>query len=240
MKHDLPEHRVDPNQVRDALLACGVSATDEQCWALARHAEMVREANLTMNLTRITEPEAMIRLHIADSLAFLPHVQMPRGSGVDVGSGAGYPGIPLAILGHDVALCESVKKKATFLERAVRELGLASSVWALRAEELALHAPAQADWVVFRAVSSLAALVELASPLLRQGGRVIVLKGLISQDEFSAGCAAAGVCGMSLVVRECYTLPGGEMRTVLVFSREGKSRTRLPRRPGMAQRRPLV
>lgn len=239
MKHDQADNWIDPRRIQEALEACGISVKSQQSELLARHAEMVRQVNESMNLTRITEPDAMVQLHIVDSLAFTRLIDIPRGRGIDVGAGAGYPGIPLSILGHDVDLCESSKKKADFLRTAADELGLSLTVWALRAEELAREAPAEADWVVFRAVSALPSLVELASPLLRDAGQMISLKGPLTTEELEAGRAAARQCGMTLIAQEGYALPSGEKRTVVVFARTGRSDVELPRRPGMAQRHPL-
>lgn len=239
VKHDQADSPIDPHRIKEALKACGVRVDSLQCELLARHAELVRHANKSMNLTRITERDAMVQLHIADSLAFTPLIGVPRGRGIDVGTGAGYPGIPLSILGYDVDLCESSKKKADFLRQAVNELGLSPAVLPLRAEELAIQAPAEADWVVFRAVSSLPSLVELASPLLKEAGHMIGLKGPLTAEELEAGCAAAGECGMTLITHEQYALPSGERRSVVVFSRTCRSKVKLPRRPGMAQKHPL-
>lgn len=240
VKHGADTDHIDAREIRAVLLECGVVATARQCELLARHGEIVREANQTMNLTRITDAESMVRLHIADSLAFLPHVGIPAGLLIDIGSGSGYPGIPLAIMGHTVSLCESVKKKSAFLETATRELGLTVEVCPLRAEELATMMPGVASCVVFRAVSGLASLVELASPLLAPRGRMIALKGPIGDSERSAGLKAARLCGMVHEAEAGYSLPGGEARTVVTFRREGRSQVKLPRRPGMAQRHPLA
>lgn len=240
VKHESARSPIDPEQVRTALAACGVQASREQCSLLARHAELVRKANESMNLTRITDSESMVHLHIVDSLAFLPYVSLPEGRLIDVGSGAGYPGIPLAIMGHQVTLCESVKKKAAFLDECVHELQLPADVSALRAEELAQTVRGSSAGVIFRAVSALPSLVELAAPLLAAEGRMIALKGRVEDSEAAAGAAAARLCGMALESRDDYTLVGGEARTVLCFRREGRPLVKLPRRPGMAQRHPLA
>jgi 16S rRNA (guanine527-N7)-methyltransferase len=203
------------------------------------HADLVLEANQRMNLTRITSPEDVIILHIADSLAFINLVAPMDGVVIDVGSGAGYPGIPLAIMGLDLRLCESVKKKAAFLEECVDSLGLRVPVHPVRAEEYAKAYPRQADVVVFRAVSSLASLVELASPLLREGGRAIALKSAVAEEERLGGSRAAATCGMRPTDEQRYTLPSGEKRSVLVYERRGRTGIALPRRPGLAQNHPL-
>ena len=239
MKHDEPKTAVTPEQVSVALEGSGLVVTDEQCRQLACHANLMLAANEHTNLTRITDPDAVLELHILDSLLVTLHTDALKGLIVDVGSGAGYPGIPLAIVGNQVVLCESVKKKAAFLVSCIAELGLDVAVRDVRAEELAQSDPRIADTVVFRAVSSLAALVELAAPLLKPGGSMVALKGQLDANERSAGRAAAIPCGMEELDERAYHLPGGQSRTVVVYGRVGEARVRLPRRPGMAQRYPL-
>ncbi len=228
-----------PASVIRAISSVGVAVSPRQAELLISHAELVVEVNARINLTRLTEPEDVLWLHIVDSLAFLPMLAPLSGRVVDIGSGAGYPGVPLAILGSTVTLCESVKKKALFLEDVVSELALSASVKPLRAEELADQEPAAADFVVARAVSATASLVELAAPLLRIGGRLIALKGVPTADELGAGAAAADSCGMVPLKHSEYALPGGEQRTVLVYEKVKSPSVHLPRRPGAAQRQPL-
>ncbi len=146
----------------------------------------------------------------------------------------------LAILsGRATVLVESVVKKARFLDETSLMLGLDVEVVPRRAEELAAERPQAFTCVVARAVSSLAALVELASPLLKPGGRLVCMKGRLSTEEV----ALWRCCGACMRVRalECaeFALPGGESRTIVVYERRDRERERLPRRPGMAQRHPL-
>ena len=223
----------------EPLGVAGIETSPNQRSLLARHARMVLEANSTMNLTAIVQLDRVVELHIVDSLAFLRHVGVLEGEVVDIGSGAGYPGIPLAIMGLSVTMCESVRKKADFLERCVRELPVTARVRPVRAEELAVEEPGLAEYVIARAVSALPSLVELSAPLLRIGGCLIALKGRPDQSEIAAGREAAAICGL----RQCgiaeYALPAGEARTVVTYERTDDPRVRLPRRPGMAQRSPL-
>lgn len=234
------DNPLSPYSVQQALAAVQVIATTAQAMLLSKHARLVLDANERMNLTRIIDPEAVLRLHVVDSLAFLPRISQTGGRIVDIGSGAGFPGIPLAVMGFDVVLCESVKKKAAFLADCVDQLGLSCAVEDMRAEELAAKAPGVADLVIARAVTGLASLVELAAPLLREGGRLIALKGSPEEAEKACGRIAAAMCGMVPMTETQYMLPGGERRTVFEFERRGTPRIRLPRRPGMAQKSPLV
>jgi 16S rRNA (guanine527-N7)-methyltransferase len=239
VKHTSDQSALTPQAVVEAARSAGVVVLPAEAARIVEHAALVLDANNRMNLTRITEPSDVLTLHIVDSIAFLPHVAPLTGRIVDMGSGAGYPGIPLAILGLNVTLCESVKKKAAFLEETVVHLGLDVPVKPQRAEDLAAAEPASADVVVARAVSATASLLELASPLLRTAGRLIALKGTPDEDELARANVVAPMCGMRNVSRTEYVLPGGERRSVLVYERVGRAHVSLPRRPGSAQRRPL-
>lgn len=226
-------------EVRDALTGIGITATPEQIALLATHASLVLEANRTTNLTRITEREEFLRLHIVDSLLPLTHLPLTEGTVLDIGSGAGFPGIPLAVMGADVALCETRKKKAAYLDQWSQQLGLHIPVLAMRAEEI----PGSAglfDWVIMRAVSSLGALVEIAQPLLREGGSLVAMKGTPSTVEEEEAARVSAIVGMEPAGRIEYALPTvGEQRTLYQYLRKGRSRVPLPRRPGMAQTQPL-
>lgn len=237
VKHE--ETLLGTESITQRVAGIGIDLSGGQAELLARHAKLVLEQNQRMNLTRITSPAEVLDLHIVDSLAFLPQIDVPPGKWVDIGSGAGFPGVPLAILGFNVTLCESVKKKAAFLASAVEQLGLAASVMPVRAEELAADRPEAFNVVVARALSSLPALVELASPLLSAGGRLIAMKGRPEADERLQAVEAGRVTGMRLIEEAGYVLPNGDGRTVFVYERGGRAKVSLPRRPGMAQRQPL-
>lgn len=225
--------------IEAALAAAMVPFTANQVRLLVAHATAVLAANEITNLTRITEPEDFVRLHIVDSLIPLRFADLVSGNLIDVGSGAGFPGIPLAIMDCSVTLCEARKKKAEFLATWVHDLGLNARVSPLRAEEVAGQ-DQQYDWVVMRAVSALASLVELAAPLLKTGGRLIAMKGVRSTQEEARADLVSRVVGMELENVVEYELPGGtERRTLYTYARSGLSQIRLPRRSGLAQAQPL-
>lgn len=230
-----------PSSVVAAIGDVGCRLNEAQAASVTRHALMMLDANKHVNLTRITSPEAVLRLHIVDSLAWLQHVAAVRGPLVDIGSGAGYPGVPLAVvLGLRTVLCESVQKKANFLRSVLSEIDCGAEVYAGRAEDLAAERGAFAQTVVARAVAPVASLVELAAPLLGAGGRLIALKGAPTTEEIARGRSAAEVCGLELSGARSYALPGGEeMRTAVEFVKTRAPRIKLPRQPGKAQREPL-
>jgi 16S rRNA (guanine527-N7)-methyltransferase len=229
-------------QIEWGLRLLGIESDAQAVERLARHARAVLEANQFMNLTTISEAE-FVPLHILDSLSALPYLSAePAGSFADLGSGAGYPGIPLAIMtGRPVELVESVRKKAAFLEGACADLCLESTVHPIRAEELALTQPRSFNVVVARALSALPSLVELASPLLRDGGALICMKGRPDPDELLRGEAAAVKCGMVMERADAVDVPAVDAaRTIVVYRKVGPARIKLPRRNGLAQRQPLA
>ncbi len=220
----------------------GLQLTEAAARAMIRHTELVYEANATLNLTRIPLEQA-VSLHIVDSLLGMTSmIDAPDGSWADLGSGAGYPGIPLAVAsGRHVDLIESSGKKADFLERVAADGRLDVTVRRCRAEEAAITTAAAYCALAVRAVSIMPALVELASPLLSLGGRLVCWKGNPSDEEFQRGATAARRVGMALADRRDVVIPGVEARrTIIVYTKVGESKVRLPRRPGMAQTRPLA
>ncbi|HXI46587.1 MAG TPA: 16S rRNA (guanine(527)-N(7))-methyltransferase RsmG [Candidatus Acidoferrales bacterium] len=179
------------------LAATGLTLPPDARSAIERHVRLLLAWNAAINLTGIVAPEAIATGHVLDSLTALPFLPLGPLDVLDLGSGGGFPGVPLAAVRPDVqlTLVDSVAKKARFLEAAVGAAGLAdrASVRAVRAEALA--GTATWDVVVARAVGSLADLVELSMPLLRPGGRLIAWKGAAIADELPAARRAAVALG---------------------------------------------
>jgi 16S rRNA (guanine527-N7)-methyltransferase len=229
-------------EIENGLECMGIPAGRETIDALARHLELVLETNKVLNLTSI-DPDAAVPLHVLDSCSALPYLmRAPDGPFADIGSGPGYPGIPLALLTHRPAsLVESVRKKAAFLERTVEEIRLEATVHPFRAEELALEQPEAFAAVTARALSALPSLVELAAPLLVHSGLLVCLKGRPEDDELRRGDIAAQRCGLKRIDTDPVSVPGVDAsRTIVVYRRESRSSIRLPRRNGLAQRQPLA
>jgi 16S rRNA (guanine527-N7)-methyltransferase len=238
---------VDATDARAVQLFAGLAAMDvpasrAQVLLLLRHLDLLTEVNRTTNLTRI-DPESAVQMHVLDSLACWPEVMdAPAGAMVDLGAGAGFPGVPLAVLARrKLTLVEATGKKARFLERVVSELRLDATVLAERAEEAAPAHRGEFTVALARAVSALPSLVELASPLLTEGGILMCLKGSPGEEEFERGRVAAGLCGMMEIGSRAVVVPGLEAaRTVVSYRKVASPRVRLPRRAGMAQRQPLA
>jgi 16S rRNA (guanine527-N7)-methyltransferase len=209
---------------------------------LAAHVRMVYEAGRTMNLTTVPLLDAA-EVHVVDSLLGLAAMERGgEGAWADLGSGAGFPGIPLAVAGERrVDLIESVRKKAEFLSTVVRELCLDVAVRGCRAEEAAQASRESYAAVSARAVGQLSELLELASPLLRVGGVLVAWKGQPQSDELSRAMRVARLTGMALEGTIEYELPRSEAhRCLIVFRKERTSSPKLPRRPGMARSKPLA
>lgn len=177
----------------DGAKALGVSLAPAQGAQILAYLDLLAKWNRTINLTAIRDPERMLTHHALDALAVLPHLPTRAGlSLLDVGSGGGIPGIPLAIMRPDwrVALVDASRKKTSFLTQAAIELGLVNVVvHAARVEELA--PPAPYDIVISRAFAALAEFVNASAQHVARGGLLAAMKGQYPETELSAlpaGC----------------------------------------------------
>jgi 16S rRNA (guanine527-N7)-methyltransferase len=167
---------------------------------LLAYIALIEKWNRVYNLTAIREPERMLSHHVLDSLAALPHVDGPAIA--DVGSGGGFPGIPLALARPDwrVALIESNHKKTAFLRQAAIELALGNVD--IREERAEAVMPRGAfDTVIARAFSDLTELAAAAAPLLRPAGKLIAMKGVYPYEEIAAlreGCRVENVVSLEV------------------------------------------
>ncbi|MDH4140084.1 MAG: 16S rRNA (guanine(527)-N(7))-methyltransferase RsmG [Coriobacteriia bacterium] len=222
----------------------GIELREQAAAALAMHLQAVLRRNESLNLTSIDDPLEAARLHVVDSLTLLIALQPPVGPALDIGSGGGFPGIPVALCsGIPVTLLEATRKKASFLAEVVELLGVSDQVQvvAQRAEEHALQEGASYATIMARAVAGLPSLVELSAPLMEPGARFVAMKGRLRLEERERGAEAARIVGLeeSRVIR--LELPaGGERRTIVVYERTGRPTVELPRRIGAAQKRPLA
>lgn len=196
------------------------------------------------SVSSVTDPGRAWRVHVADSLTGLGVEDVRSAAAIaDIGSGAGFPGLPLAVAlpAVRVDLIESVGRKCEFIERAAAAAGIANArVLNLRSEELAAGAGREAyDVVTARAVGRLSTLAELASPLLLDGGALVAWKGRRDAEEEAQAERAAEALAMRLE----RTLPvgpyaGSEHRHLHVLRKTGPTPIGLPRRAGMAKKRP--
>jgi 16S rRNA (guanine527-N7)-methyltransferase len=233
-----------PQAARDLL---GVELTAEQQQVFASYAHELAEWNGTrVNLTAITEPLAVEMRHFLDSLTVLRAVAFPPQTKViDVGAGAGFPGVPLRIVCPQIqlALLEATGKKVAFLEHIVQHLNLSNvQVINARAEEAGQN-PAQReryDVVVARAVAHMPILAEYLLPLCRVGGRCVALKGESAAAEISAAENAFRLLGGRLAQLTPIELPHvAETHYLVVIEKVAATPPHYPRRPGIPSKKPL-
>jgi 16S rRNA (guanine527-N7)-methyltransferase len=196
------------------------------------------------SVSSVTAPARAWRVHVEDSLTGL-EVDELRAAGriADVGSGAGFPGLALAVALPQarVDLIESIGRKCAFVERAIEAAGIGNArVLCARSEELAAAAGRESyDVVTARAVGRLSTLAELASPLLRDGGTLVAWKGRRdAEEEEQLARAAARLAMRPVAVLEVGARAGSEHRHLHVVRKAGATPAELPRRPGMAKKRP--
>lgn len=207
-------------------------------------ADAVLEENTRQNLTRITEPAAVVSRHLIDSLSVLQWLKVRPARVCDVGTGGGFPGVPLAIAVPEfqVTLIDSENKKVAFLNRIANELGLTNvTAMHLRAEEAGQDRALRESFaiVVSRSVARLSILYEYTLPLLRTGGTFWAYKGETAREEAEEAQAALEILGGALVGFREYELPTGETHTLVQVEKVSSTPQRYPRRAGLPAKRPL-
>jgi len=234
----------------------GLSLTSAQITAFQRYANQLLEWNQRFNLTAVTEPEQVEIRHFLDSLSCLLALRAVSCESVpawlsrslralDIGTGAGFPGLPLKIVWPNLrlTLLESRKKKVRFLEHIIDDLGL-TTVNALhdRAETLA-HQPQHReayDLVLVRAVAETPVLLEYALPFCCRGGLVLAQKGEAAAAEAIASQRALALLGGELRRIVPIEIPGlADTPRIMVVEKSARTPARYPRRPGMPRKRPL-
>ncbi|HET7558513.1 MAG TPA: 16S rRNA (guanine(527)-N(7))-methyltransferase RsmG [Limnochordia bacterium] len=212
---------------------------------MADFAERMLVANASLNLTRITGEDEIAVKHFVDSLSLLRLGVVQRAPRmVDVGSGAGFPGVPLAIARPDatVVLVDSLRKRMDWVAMTMRDLGLTrvSTVHA-RAEEAGRGAlRGRFGLAVARAVAPAPVALEYLAPLTAVGGHCVLMKGPVAAGEIAAGERAAAALGLRELGLDRFELPDGMgERTLMSWVKEGRTPSRYPRRAGVPQREPL-
>ena len=221
-----------------------LSFTEEQLAQFTRYYELLVETNKVMNLTAITEPEEVAVKHMVDSL--LAYEDGMQGKTlVDVGTGAGFPGVPLKIYcpSLKVTLVDSLGKRLRFLEQVIDELGLKGiRCEHLRAEDAGRSKKhrEQYDYVTARAVARLSVLSEYCLPLAKKGGQFIALKGSRFAEEIEEGEAAVKILGGKIISAEPVKLPGlDDGRAIIKIAKIKTTPAQYPRKAGTPEKQPL-
>ncbi len=222
----------------------GISLNDFACERFDSYAERLVRWNKHVNITSITEPEDIVTKHFTDSLAVLKYVQIPDGASlVDVGTGAGFPGLPLLIAKPDidVTFVDSVGKKLAFIKEVARLNGLVCDIVHTRAEELGRDADYRErfDFATARAVAPLNMLCEYCLPLVKVRGRFVSLKGANGAEELKEAENAIKTLGGELESSNAFTLPNGDKRFIFVIKKISQTPTKYPRRSKKIDTKPL-
>ena len=218
----------------------GVRLDEAQLDALCRYGEALLEKNRVMNLTAITDPREVARLHFADCLALTTLFDFSGKTAVDVGCGAGFPGVPLqiAVPSMKLTLLDSLQKRMTWLGETVRALGLPSEVVCCRAEEFDRRE--RYDVSVARAVARLNVLCELCLPFVKTDGVFAAMKGPDCAEELREAERAIALLGGELERCVSYTVPGTDVTHSVVLIRKVRpTGARYPRRWAQIKKQPL-
>ena len=221
----------------------GAALTPEQAERFDVYARLLVEWNEKMNLTAITDPEGMLVKHFVDSLTLAPFLPEGGFSLIDVGTGAGFPGVPVAILRPDcrLTLLDSLNKRLTFLETLCREVGVTATRVHARAEEGGRQAALRDrfDVATARAVAGLPLLCEYCLPFVKPGGRFLALKGPDGEAELvSAKKALIELKGKPEQVVSL-TLPGDNQRRLIAIRKTAPTPPPYPRPTAKIAKNPL-
>ena len=239
------------DSLRSGLTAMGIALSEAQCEKLLDFGALLLAENERQNLTAVREPREVVSRHFLDSLAplafpeFSNRLSVPGARLIDVGTGAGFPGIPLAIALPELSctLLDSLQKRIAFLEDAVNKLNLPNvTLLSGRAEDLAKDAQYREtfDLATSRAVADLSVLLEYDLPFVRVGGAFLAYKGPDIAGELEGAANALQILGGTASAPTSFAVPGldGE-RTLLLIEKTALSPEKYPRRAGIPTKRPL-
>ena len=217
-----------------------LALTEGQIDTLCAFGAAVVRQNEVMNLTAITEPEAVARLHLLDSLTVLSALELKGKRLIDVGCGAGFPGVPLAIAcpQAEVTLLDSLGKRITWLREILPRLGVQAECLNARAEEAVASRRESYDVAVSRAVARLNILVELLAPYVKVGGRVVAMKGSAAREELRECTSALKKLGLEEEAFLEFPVDGAS-HAVIVLRKVSPTPKAYPRRYAKIKQSPL-
>ena len=224
----------------EGLPRLGLDLDEKTCDTLCAFGEAVVEQNKVMNLTAITEPEPVAKLHLLDSLSVLAVKDLRGKRMVDVGCGAGFPGVPVKIACPEVelTLLDSLGKRMNWLETVLPQLGVEANCVTARAEEAVATCRESYDVATSRAVARLNILLELTAPFVKVGGFVLAMKGTAAMEELEEARKAIKTLGLKL--EEVREFPvDGTAHTVIVLKKVAPTPAKYPRRFAKIKQAPL-
>ena len=226
--------------LREGLPQLGLELNDDKIQTLCRFGEAVVEQNKVMNLTAITEPDQVAKLHLLDSISLLTLMDLKGKKVVDVGCGAGFPGVPVKIAcpEADLTLLDSLGKRMHRLEEVLPTLGVEAKCVTARAEEAVTSCRESYDVATSRAVARLNILLELTAPYVKVGGNVLAMKGTAAMEELEEAKKAIKILGLKLVKVAEFPVDG-TAHTVIVLKKIAPTPAKYPRRFAKIKQAPL-
>jgi len=224
----------------EGLPRLGLDLNEKTVDTLCAFGAAVVEQNKVMNLTAITEPDQVAKLHLLDSLSILAVKDLRGKRLVDVGCGAGFPGVPVKIACPEVelTLLDSLGKRMNWLETILPQLGVEANCVTARAEEAVASVRESYDFATSRAVARLNILLELTAPFVKVGGYVLAMKGTAALEELEEAKKAIKTLGLKL--EEVREFPvDGTAHTVIVLKKVSPTPAKYPRRFAKIKQAPL-
>ncbi len=223
----------------------GINLSELQINKMHKYMNLMLEWNEKMNLTAITEEKEIIQKHFIDSLTIVKYIE-GNAKIIDVGTGAGFPGIPLKIVREDldITLLDSLNKRIKFLDEVINEIELKGikTVHA-RVEEFGKDKEYREnfDYATSRAVANLATLSEYMLPLVKKCGKCICMKGSNVESELKESKKAIEVLGGTIQKIESFNLPFSDIsRNIIIINKIKETPLKYPRKPGMPSKEPIV
>ena len=218
----------------------GLELSEDRCRTLCAFGEAVVKQNEVMNLTSITEPDQVAKLHLLDSLSVLKTADLKGKRLIDVGCGAGFPGVPVKIACPEanVTLLDSLGKRMAWLELILPQLGVEAECVTARAEEFAAKRREQYDFATSRAVARLNILLELTAPFVKVGGAVLAMKGAAAREELAEAKNAIAKLGLKLETVTDFPMDG-TAHSVIVLRKVKPTPPQYPRRYAKIKQSPL-
>ena len=235
------------NELNLGLEKLNIFLEEEQINQFYKYMNILIEWNKNINLTAITDPKEVILKHFIDSIYVLKNIEISSNSSViDIGTGAGFPGIPLKIVRKDlnVTLLDSLNKRIMFLDNVINNLGL-KDISAIhgRAEEMGKNKKYREmfDYAISRAVANLTVLSEYMIPFVKLGGKSICMKGGNIKEELENSQKALGILGGNLIHVEEFNLLDTDIKRSLIIIEKCKiTPIKYPRKPGTPVKEPLI
>ncbi len=230
--------------MKHALLAglpeLSLTLSEETVDTLCAFGYAVIEQNKVMNLTAITQPEQVAKLHLLDSLTVLTCQDLNEKRLIDVGCGAGFPGVPLKIAcpSLDITLLDSLGKRVNWLQTILPTLGVEAQCIAARAEEAVAERRETYDFATSRAVARLPILLELTAPYVKVGGAVLAMKGSAAREELQESDKAIKLLGLKLETVKEFSIDGTN-HAVIVLRKIAPTPKQYPRRYAKIKQSPL-